>query len=147
MDIQQASNFERWLWWHFDGDSRRVNETLATLKREGSFYLGRIPAGNIAAGSCDDAAIRDTIARVWDEFQYVCDPHTATAFAHVRGNVPSVILATAHPAKFPETIELATWNRPTHPSLEALKGRPVVKQILPAEAGAVRAAIEAALAV
>jgi threonine synthase len=148
MDIQQASNFERWLWWHFKGNFSQVKETLAALKRGNPLALGYTPEANISAASCDDETIRSTIQRVWKDFHYVCDPHTATAFASVlnkREEVRSVILATAHPAKFPDTIEEATGTRPTHPSLELLKNRPVVKQVLPAEATAIRAAIETAL--
>jgi threonine synthase len=142
MDIQQASNFERWLWWHFEGDSRRVQDTLAALKRDGSFSLGRAPEGNISAASCGDADIRGVIRATWENYRYVSDPHTACAFAQVREGGISVVLATAHPAKFPETVEPVIGSRPVHPSLEALKGRPVVKQVLPAEVGAVKAAVE-----
>jgi threonine synthase len=52
------------------------------------------------------------------------------------------VLATASPAKFPETIRAAIGIEPTHPSLEALKQRPVVKHKLAANAGAIRAFIE-----
>ena len=145
MDIQQASNFERWLWWHFKGDYREVNASLDTLRDGYSLSMNDTPETNISAASCSDRIILATIQRVWRDYNYLCDPHTATAFAHIRRGVPSVILATAHPAKFPETIEEATGTRPTHPSLEALKARPVVKQVLPAETEAIRAAIEAAL--
>ena len=55
----------------------------------------------------------------------------------------SVVLATASPAKFPETIRAAIGVEPTDPSLEALKSRPVIKYRLPANATAIRAFIEA----
>ncbi|MDR2862259.1 MAG: threonine synthase [Puniceicoccales bacterium] len=143
MDIQQASNFERWLWWHFNGDSVRVCEALEAIRNRGVFSADTVVSPDIRATTCDDAGIRAQIARVYREHSYVADPHTACAFAAVRPGVRSVVLATAHPAKFPDTIQEATSINPVHPSLEALKGRPVVKQVLPAEVGAVRAAIEA----
>jgi threonine synthase len=53
-----------------------------------------------------------------------------------------IVLATASPAKFPDTIREAIGLEPAHPSLEALKTRPVVKHRVPAEVGAIRAFIE-----
>jgi threonine synthase len=55
----------------------------------------------------------------------------------------NVVLATASPAKFPETIHGAIGVEPTHPSLEALKSKPIVKHRLKAEPDAIRAFIEA----
>jgi threonine synthase len=91
--------------------------------------------------SCDDAGIETWIRRTWLEKGYMADPHTACAFAAVREDVRSVILATAHPAKFPETIASVTGQFPQHPSLELLKECTVKKQILPADVEAVKTAI------
>jgi len=52
------------------------------------------------------------------------------------------VLATAHPAKFPDTIREAIGIEPTHPSLEALKGLPLVRHKIVADAAAIRAFIE-----
>ena len=148
MDIQQASNFERWLWWRFAGDAARVREALETLRREGALALD--PAGGgagatLRAATCDDATLRQQILNVYERTDYLIDPHTACAFAAVRPGVRPVVLATAHPAKFPETLAMAIGQKPTHPALEALKELGVVKQVLPADAGAVRTAITEAL--
>lgn len=143
MDIQQASNFERWLWWHFSGDSVRVCKVMNALRRDGNFILNEIPADNdiIRTASCDDDGIKTWIERIWNDKNYLIDPHTACAFTAVRENVRTVILATAHPAKFPETIISVTGQSPKHPSLEILKQRTVTKQILPADTETVKAAI------
>jgi threonine synthase len=143
MDIQQASNFERWLWWHFQGDSDRVCDVMSTLRRDGKFILNETPSDNdiIRSTSCDDAGIKTQIERIWREKDYIADPHTACAFAAVRENVRSVVLATAHPAKFPETIASVTGQYPKHPSLEALEHRPVVKQVMQADVETVKTAI------
>ncbi len=145
MDIQQSSNFERWLWWHFAGDSSRVQSTMQAIRDNGHFSLGQAPGENIRAFSCDDTGIREQIARAYRDFHYVADPHTACAFAALEPGRRSVILATAHPAKFPDTIAAVLGIQPTHPALEALKNRPVVKQVLPATAAAVKEAISSAL--
>ena len=84
-----------------------------------------------------DAEIPGIIRRVQQEFGYVVDPHTACAFKDLNPEHLSVVLATASPAKFPDTIQAAIGLEPTHPSLEALKGRPIVKHRLPADAAAV----------
>jgi len=52
------------------------------------------------------------------------------------------VLATAHPAKFPESIREAIGHEPVHPQLESLKPRPLVKHLLPADEGAIKAFIQ-----
>ena len=54
------------------------------------------------------------------------DPHTACGFAKTT-NGPAIILATAHPAKFPDTIEKSIGLEVLHPSLERFKAKPIVK--------------------
>ena len=54
------------------------------------------------------------------------DPHTACGFAETTDG-PSIILATAHPAKFPDTIEKSIGLEVLHPSLESFKTKPIVK--------------------
>jgi threonine synthase len=53
-----------------------------------------------------------------------------------------VVLATAHPAKFPEVIKQATGVTSTHPALESLKSKPLIKHRIPATVAAVRQFIE-----
>jgi threonine synthase len=147
MDIQQASNFERWLWWHFDGNSQKVVEIMDSLRRDGSFTLTGMTANNdiLRAASCNDDGIKTTIEKVWRTTGYIPDPHTACAFAALDSNRRSVITATAHPAKFPETIAAATGQLPKHPSLEQLKTRKLVKTTLPANIDAVKQKIRSVI--
>jgi threonine synthase len=144
MDIQQASNFERWLWWHFGGDSARVCDVMSTLRRDGMFILNETPSDKdtvIRTASCNDAGIKTQIERLCREKNYIADPHSACAFDAVRDDIRCVVLATAHPAKFPEIIASTTGQYPKHPSLDALEQRPVKKQILPADVEIVKMAI------
>jgi threonine synthase len=143
MDIQQASNFERWLWWHFNGDSLRVRKVLTALRHDGKFVLNETPANNdiIRTISCNDEGIKTCIEQIWREKNYIADPHTACAFSAVRKDVRSVALATAHPAKFPETIASVTGQYPKHQSLDALKHRTTIKQVMPADVETVKKAI------
>jgi len=59
-----------------------------------------------------DTEIKETIIQVFDEYHYVLDPHTAVGFHALEQyrkeegrRIPGFILGTAHPAKFPETVE------------------------------------------
>jgi threonine synthase len=145
MDIQRASNFERWLWQHFDGNVNRVAETMTALNRDGHFSLPGFPAaaGNIRVAVCNDREIRAVVERLHRQTGYTVDPHTACAFAALHSDMRSVVVATAHPAKFPDTIEAATGLLPRHPRLEELKDRPVLKDVLPADAETIKSFIAA----
>lgn len=138
MDIQVASNFERFLYYNVDRDASRVRKIMATFKGTGSYQFENFDRDSFSASRCSDAEIPDIIKRVYDEFGYVVDPHTACAFAEHDPERLSVVLATAHPAKFPDTIEQAIGLSPTHESLEILKERPIVKHPVPATADAIR---------
>ena len=126
MDIQVASNFERFLYYAEGGHPERVRTIMQTFRDTGRYVFEDFDADVFSSSRTDDAGIRDIIRRVYSEFNYVADPHTACGFAE-RGGGPEVVLATAHPAKFPDTIREATGTDPVHPSLEALKARPLVR--------------------
>ncbi|MFI5357298.1 MAG: threonine synthase [Opitutales bacterium] len=138
MDIQVASNFERFLYYRLGRDPARVRGVMASFQDAGGFRLDAFDPGVFTASRCPDAEIPGIIRRVYQEFGYVLDPHTACGFRELAPDRVSVVLATASPAKFPETIRSAIALEPTHPSLETLKGRPIVKNRLPADAAAVK---------
>ena len=67
------------------------------------------------------------IRKYYKNHNYVLDPHSALgvlAAEKVKSNTPTICLATAHPAKFPNTINDAIGMNATHEVLETLKGRP-----------------------
>jgi len=142
MDIQAASNFERFLYFYLDKDSARVREVMAKMKAGETVSLPQTKA-SFRATRMDDETIEKVIAQMWKDWQYVLDPHTACAFTDMAKDCVSVVLATASPAKFPEVVKRATGNEPTHPTLEALKSLPLVTHPLPATADAVKAFIAA----
>lgn len=85
---------------------------------------------HVDAISVDDDAIRDTIGQVWRKWNYAVCPHTATG-EHVRSvkhpDSPSVVYATAHPAKFDAIVEpIIGQSVPVPPQLAALLGKPSV---------------------
>ncbi len=69
--------------------------------------------GAVRSTRLDDAGIAAVIRDVHARYGYVCDPHTACGFADAGAGVPRVILATASPAKFPETVVAATGTSRT----------------------------------
>lgn len=143
MDIQVASNFERFIYYSAGRDPARVREIMQTFKATGAYRFANFDRGSFSASRCTDAEIPDIIRRVHRQHGYVVDPHTACAFKELSADRVNVVLSTASPAKFPDTIKTAIGVEPTHPTLEALKTRPIVKHRLAATPAAIRAYIEA----
>jgi len=73
------------------------------------------------------------IKTVHEKSGYVADPHTACGFADLDPAKTSVVLSTAHPAKFPDVIASAIGDEVKSPALEKLKALPIVKHKIPAE--------------
>jgi len=99
MDVGAPSNFERL-------DHLLDRESMRRL---------------IRGASVTDAETLASIRRVYEETGYVADPHTAVGLEAVRRMrrgeaAPVVVLATAHPAKFPETVEEAIGITPEAPA-------------------------------
>lgn len=143
MDIQVASNFERFIYFNVDRDPARVREVMQTFKTTGAYTFKNFNRATFSASRTSDAEIASIITRVHREFGYVADPHTACGFKELNPDRVSVVLSTASPAKFPDTIRAAVGVEPTHPSLEALKAKPIVKHRLPATPAAIRAFVDA----
>ena len=81
--------------------------TTGRYDKRRPFYKTTSPSMDIC-GCCDDAGAAEVIGRVWREHRYLCDPHTAVAWAvaekHTREGVPMVVLSTASPYKFPAAV-------------------------------------------
>lgn len=127
MDIQVASNFERFLYYSVGEDGGRVREIMTALKDKGRFRFENFDKDVFSASRTEDEEIVEIIKSVYEKFGYLIDPHTACAFKDPDPSRTEVVLATASPAKFPDTITRATGIHPKHESLEALKTRPEVK--------------------
>ena len=124
MDIQVSSNFERLLFELYDRDGASVRRLMAEFRQHKAFEVEperlRRAQALFKAVRFDDeetkAAIRDVFAKTGE----LIDPHSAIGVAASRaagpdGDVPTVVLATAHPAKFPEPVEAATGVHPALP--------------------------------
>jgi threonine synthase len=142
MDIQVSSNFERFLYLSVGGDAAKVRDVMQTFKSTGGYQFENFARDTLSASRCTDAQIPGIIRSVYERFGYIVDPHTACGFAELAQDRPSVVLATASPAKFPDTIVSAIGIEPKDPSLEALKSRPVQKYLLKTDATSIRGFIE-----
>lgn len=143
MDIQVASNFERFLFYSLGQDPERVRAAMESFKATGAWVSPKFDRQSFSASRCEDAEIPDIIRRVHREFGAIVDPHTACAFKAIDPDRVSVVLATASPAKFPDTIRGAIGIEPVDPSLEALKALPLVKYPMRADSAAIKAFVAA----
>lgn len=111
MDILVSSNLERLLYL-VSQDASCVERLMRELNTQGWYQVSGWMLEQLRAvfgcGCCDDAGAAEVIGRVWREHKYLCDPHTAVAWAvaekHTREGVPMVVLSTASPYKFPAAV-------------------------------------------
>jgi threonine synthase len=149
MDIQVASNFERFLFYYFDQDAQRLTQFMQDFAANGEASIGAPPEEALMSSTAVTQeqtiqAMRD----VHQRFGYVLDPHTAVGYyaaknwqqnSETTSAGDTVVVGTAHPAKFPEAVVQATGVQPTHPTLQALDGLPMRRQSLPCDIEAVKA--------
>lgn len=145
MDILVSSNLERLLFL-LSGDAPLVSCLMASLADTGAY---RVPDDLKAkldelffAGCCDDDGTKAAIGRVWREFGYLMDTHTAVAYdvaqqykAACPDHAPVVILSTASPYKFPAAVLETLGEDPgtdefsAMARVEALTGVPMPKNL------------------
>jgi threonine synthase len=124
MDIQISSNFERLLFDLYGRDGRALADAMTAFRSTGTLKVGANALGGVRelfdAGRLDDEGTLAAIADCRKRYGETLDPHTAVGYAvaqqHRRDpKVPMVVLATAHPAKFPDAVQKATGERPALP--------------------------------
>ncbi|MDG2187866.1 MAG: threonine synthase [Hyphomicrobiales bacterium] len=113
MDIQISSNFERLLYDLVNQDIKRLSQMMDELVTRGEFSLNEEELLNLnttfEAGSIEQIETIDIIKKIYDQHNLILDPHTAVAIGVSNKNnyTNSIILSTAHPAKFPEAVREA----------------------------------------
>tara|TARA_X000001036_G_scaffold68436_1_gene59435 strand:+ start:4382 stop:5749 length:1368 start_codon:yes stop_codon:yes gene_type:complete len=114
MDIQVASNFERLLFDLLNNDDQKVSKSMQNLNENGFFKLEKDELKkireNFSAEKINDADTLRIIKDFFINYGFILDPHTATAVGasyKVKNKSKTVVLGTAHPYKFLETIKLA----------------------------------------
>jgi threonine synthase len=131
MDIQLASNFERYLYYLNDADPIKTKTDIAEFASEGKLSFDdtafRRIQTDFSSQRVDESETIDTIRKFYNNSGYVLDPHTAVgvcaALNKKRANVPVVSLATAHPGKFGDAVSRAIGERQLPESLKNLVGK------------------------
>jgi threonine synthase len=125
MDIQVSSNFERLLFELLDRDAPATVEAMATFRGTGKMPIPdtvwKRATGVMHGFRLDDEGTSAEIRRLYQTTGYLADPHTAIGIAAARAlkcprGLPTIAVATAHPAKFPDAVERATGIRPPLPA-------------------------------
>lgn len=124
MDIQISSNFERLLFEMNDRDGGATTEQLNKFRQTGNLSVepdqfARWISPNFRAHRASDEETLVVMKRVHAESGMLVDPHTAVGIASAEAcaepGVPTITLATAHPAKFPDAVKRATGVFPALP--------------------------------
>ena len=114
MDIQIASNFERLIFDLNNGDDKQTSSDMKNIKEIGKYLINQEKLNkikeNFISVRMNEKETLETIKAVFKKFKIVLDPHTAIGYGafnknDLTGN--NVVLATAHPCKFPDAIQSA----------------------------------------
>ncbi|MBU3916986.1 threonine synthase [bacterium] len=125
MDIQIASNFERFLFDIYKKDGKKVQQKMNDLTQKGEFHLTNselIEARSVFTSIRIDTKRTLEAIKLYKNKGVILDPHTAVGVAAAEESKYShvITLATAHPAKFSEAVFKAIGAEPEIP--QALDG-------------------------
>jgi len=153
MDISRASNFERFVFDLVGRDTDRVKALWTALPRDGAFDLSDMKDQfesqyGFVSGASSHVDRLATIRALYDATGVLVDPHTAdgvkVAREFVEPGIPMLVLETALPAKFSETIEEALGRPATPPgNLADLESLPQRVEVMDCDEASVRRFIEA----
>ncbi len=156
MDISKASNFERFVFDALGRDAGRTQRLFAEVESRHVFALDaadrdRVAGFGFVSGRSTAADRLATIRAVYQSFGEVIDPHTADALtvgrAHASAGEPMVVLETALPAKFNETVRAAIGiDAPRPAGFEGIEGMPRRFLTMPADVERLKACIAGAAA-
>jgi threonine synthase len=151
MDIQVASNFERYLYYLYGEDPSSLKAAMHSFQQTGRLsFSGKALAAIQEDFSSASVNQEGTLATIRDFHQreaYLLDPHSAVGVRAgllcQENHLPLICLATAHPAKFGEAVKAALGIDPQlPPPLIDLENRPARCVVLAPEVEAVKAYIQ-----
>jgi len=114
MDIQIASNFERLIFDLNNHSDKKTIDVMKGIKEKGKYEIQKENLDKInvdfLSSRMDENEVLNTIKTIYEKFDKVLDPHSAIGYGafdkvNLEGN--NIVLATAHPCKFPDAIEKA----------------------------------------
>ena len=122
MDIQVSSNFERLLH-HFLKDRKKVSSLINKMDKEGKYSVPKRLLTEIlkefAGGSVSDSKTKQSIKKIYNDFNIIIDPHTAVGYSIgkklLKNNEKRVYLSTAHFSKFFNTVNNSLKISLTYP--------------------------------
>lgn len=136
IDILIPMNFWRYLYFCVDKDPKKIKHWTEEFEKNGIVHFDEASFNaykkGFLSGSVSDEHTMELIKEVFEAEKYLLDPHTAVSLAVLNslseeiGDHKVICLATAHPAKFPKTIQQSLGceslpNTATHPSIETAK--------------------------
>ena len=126
MDISKASNFERFVFDLVGRDPAVVRELWAKVDKGEAFdlsatvYWQNLPKFAFVSGRSTHIDRINTIRFAQGRYNVMIDTHTAdglkVALEHRQAGIPMIVLETAQPAKFEETIREALGCEPVRPA-------------------------------
>ncbi|MDP4097038.1 threonine synthase [Paenibacillus sp. P96] len=128
MDIQVASNFERYLYYFLGEDTAKVSAYMQDLQQNGKITVSQEDLAKVQQDFAAYGASNEQCLEVIEEYKktydYLLDPHTACGIAACKAQASegevTVTFATAHPAKFDEAIRLVGITQQFPPQIEHL---------------------------
>jgi threonine synthase len=155
MDIQVASNFERYLYYKVGEAPTKLRKLMNSFASDGRIAI-EMKKGTVdrlfAAGAGDTESTLATIREFHGKYDYLLDPHSAVGVCvgmrYLKRDEPMICLATAHPSKFGKAIEDATGGDIAHHRIiDALKNMPTRCEALPVSVETIREYIESCVKV
>lgn len=118
MDILVSSNLERLVWIMENGNGEKVSNYMDQLNKTGKYEVDKETFTRIQkefkAGMLDETKVIETIGACFKETGYLLDTHTAVGYGVLNkylketgDNTKSILLSTASPYKFPESVYYA----------------------------------------
>ena len=149
MYILVSSNLERLLFDLYGEDSAAIQNLMNQLDDQGHYTVSPAVKAKLdaefASGWADQDQVKAQIKHIYDQDGYVIDPHTAVA-SFVAANyqkdsgdkTPNIIVSTASPYKFPETVFQSVTGKQADQ-----QGLPAIKQLQAEIGGQLTAGVQA----
>ena len=146
MDIQVASNFERLIFDACSYDSKETLRLMNDLKKKGQFTLKKENLDKIRKNFFSESLSEDetklVINKIYKKEGILIDPHTAVAVGaadKISLEDETVVLGTAHPAKFSDVVMKETSIKPDLPeNLKKILNQKEKVEILPKDLNKVK---------
>jgi len=123
MDIQNASNFERLIYDLNNYDDVETKDVMTRIKEKGKYIIPKEKLDKIKkdflSANMDEIEILNVIKETYEKYKIILDPHSAIglgALKKINMNGNNVVLATAHPCKFPDAIDRSINIKPSLPN-------------------------------